>query len=251
MEISSTPRVVIIVQARMGSTRLPGKVLKEVLHKPLLTYLIERLRRVKLAHGIVIATTVEEEDDPIVDLSLNEGVQVFRGSEEHVLSRYLGAAGSSFAQVIVRVTSDCPLIDPTIIDEAIHRFLTQKPQCDCLSNTQVRTFPRGMDVEVFSLRALEIAAMQTKLPVEQEHVTLHFYRNPQEFTLGGFEREPNVSAYRLTVDTPEDFLLISKIIEALYPKSPNFSLEEMITLLKEHPDWCKINERIIQKEIIT
>lgn len=241
-------KTVIIVQARMGSTRLPGKVLKELLGRPLLSYLFERLKRTNLADLIIVATTTNSVDDPIVALCKDESIPVFRGSEDDVLDRYLNAAKEFEADTIVRITADCPLIDPAVIDECIHEFQTQ--QADYLSNTlKSRTFPRGMDVEVFSRQALITAAQNAKDPAEREHVTLHLYRHPDSFRLGEVHHKEDLSDYRLTVDTEEDFQLIEQIFSTLYPENPTFTLSDLISCMEKNPDWIKINAHIKQKKV--
>lgn len=240
-------RVVIIIQARMGATRLPGKPLKHVLDKPLLSYLFERLRRTQNSDEIVVATTQHPRDQAIVDLCREEQIPVYRGSEEDVLDRYYQTAKAASADVIVRVTADCPLIDPQIVDEVINYFLTH--QVDYASNVLERTYPRGMDVEVFSFAALERAATEADTPDQREHVTPYFYQNPKKFILGGVKGKENHSIFRLTVDTQEDLILISLLIQELYPKKPDFTLNDLLEVLIAHPDWEKINSHIEQKPI--
>lgn len=235
------------MQARMGSTRLPGKVLKKVLGKPLLLYQIERLRRVALATNIVIATTSLPQDQVIVDLCKQHHIPVFCGSEEDVLNRYYLAAKQVNADVVVRVTADCPLIDPEVVNKIIAFYLNHFPRYQYVSNTLDRTFPRGMDTEVFSFKALEQAFTDSKRPEEREHVTPYIYQNPQLFNLANVAYESNQSDHRWTVDTQEDFDLISAIITALYPTHPNFSMEDVLDLLKARPDWIKINAHVRQK----
>lgn len=239
--------VLIIMQARMGSTRLPGKVLKEVRGKPLMHYEVERLRRVSLARQLVIATTTHLKDQPVIDYCLGANIPFFRGSEEDVLNRYYCTAREFGADVIVRVTADCPLIDPEVVDQVIHFYLENYPQYDYVSNTLERTFPRGMDVEVFSFPGLSEAEQQAQNPVEREHVTPFFYRYPNKFHLGSIKNITDQSRYRLTVDTPEDFELIRRILEVLYPENPNFSLKDVLGLLERNPDWAKINSDVQQK----
>lgn len=240
-------RIAIIVQARMGATRLPGKPLIQVLSKPLLSYLLERLKRVKLAHTIVVATTELEQDQPIVDLAHKENVHVVRGSVEDVLSRYMSSAKAVSATIIVRITGDCPLVDPQLIDRSIEAFIQGK--VDYLSNTLKRTFPRGMDVEVFSRAALEKAYKMAKSAAQKEHVTPFIYQNPDLFTINQIYFTKDLSKYRWTVDTPEDLELIRLIIENLYPNHPRFGLEDIVSLVEEHPEWTLINQHIKQKEI--
>jgi len=226
-------RAGIIVQARMGSCRLPGKVLKTVLGRPLLEYGLERLNRSVLADQVIVATTLEERDNPIVDTCAGIGIPVYRGSENDVLLRYLEAAKEYQFDFVVRITADCPLIDPEVVDRGISVFLQNWPDVDYVSNCRPRTFPRGMDTEVFSFTALEKTHNIAKKPEEREHVTLYMYESPGRFRLKNFEYNQDCSAYRLTVDTQEDFATIKKIIEALYPKNPYFTLEDILTYLSK------------------
>ena len=177
-------RVVIIVQARMTSTRLPGKVLKTVLGKPLLEYQIERLRRVKLADEIVIATTTNNADQPIIDLCDRLSIPYYRGSEDDVLARYHSAAIFHQADTVVRVTSDCPVIDPQVIDRVIYTYIDEHPKYDYVSNCLERTYPRGMDTEIFSFNALEQAFQQAITQPDREHVTPFIYQQIQYQLLG-------------------------------------------------------------------
>jgi spore coat polysaccharide biosynthesis protein SpsF len=242
-------KTLIIVQARMGSTRLPGKVLKTVLGKPLLAYQIERLQRVQRADGIVIATTNDGSEAPIVALCETLGVSTFRGSEEDVLARYHGAAKAHQADVVVRVTSDCPLIDPQVIDEVIDFYTEHQPQYLFVSNTLERTYPMGMDTEVFSRQILEEAFREAALSPEREHVTPFIYRRPERYPIGQVKYPKDYHHYRLTVDTPEDFALIEKILEALYPEKPQFTLEEILHVLAQHLDWLALNATVQQKQV--
>lgn len=247
---SSKLRTVIIVQARMGSSRLPGKILKEVLKKPLLSYQIERLRHVTLADEVVIATSTNLLDQAVVNFCHQHQIPVFQGSENDVLDRYYQAAKKFKAEIIVRVSGDCPLIDPQIIDEIISDFYKNYPNCHYVSNTLERTFPRGMDVEVFSFKALKKAATASSEPEEREHVTPYIYRHPELFKLANVSHNPNESYHRWTVDTLEDFKLVSTILKALYPINPNFAMQDVLELLKKHPDWININAHIQQKPLL-
>ncbi|AEG59494.1 cytidylyltransferase domain-containing protein [Desulforamulus ruminis] len=240
-------KTVIIVQARMTSTRLPGKVLKEVFGKPLLEYQIERLKRVLLADEIIIATTINETDQPIVDFCNSVRIPCFRGSEGDVLSRYYNAAKSYKADIIVRVTSDCPLIDPMIIDKVIQFYIQNEEKYDYVSNTLERTYPRGMDTEIFSYKALEEAFVNAKELPEREHVTAFIYRRPEQYRLGSVKQTTDQSQHRWTVDTPEDFRLIKKLLSSLYPLNHEFSMLDCLELLRKHPEWEKINKHIEQK----
>ncbi|NLM36623.1 MAG: NTP transferase domain-containing protein [Firmicutes bacterium] len=243
-------KTAIIVQARMGSTRLPGKIMKKVLGKTLLEYQLERLRRVKQADQVIIATTNHGEEQPIVDLCQRLGVPYFCGSEEDVLARYYGAATQYGADVVVRITSDCPLIDPAVVDKVIGFYLSHQEEYDYVSNTFAkRTYPRGMDTEVFSYRALKEAFEEATDQAEREHVTIFIKRHPERYKIKTLTYEQDYSHHRWTVDTPEDFALIEKILTALYPVNPQFTLEDCLALLAEHPEWAKINAHIKQKTV--
>lgn len=242
-------KTVIIVQARMTSTRLPGKVLKPVLGKTLLEYLVERLRRVNLANGIVIATTTNDTDLPIVDLCRRLDIAVTRGSEHDVLARYYEAAKLHHADVIVRVTSDCPLIDPAVIDQVIGHFSQHAGAVDYVSNMLQLSYPYGMAVEVFSFKVLEEAYIEAKAEPEREHVTPFIYGHPERYRLANVALDENLSFHRWTVDTKEDFALIEKIIRVLYPIKPDFDIDDILDLLNKHPDWPLINAHVSQKKL--
>lgn len=242
-------KVAIFVQARMGSSRLPGKVLMPILEKPMLKFQIDRLKKVKLAHQLVVLTTDLKLDDPIVAFCQQENVLCYRGSEEDVLDRYYQAALYYKANVIVRVTADCPLIDPAVIDQVIDLFLKNQPDCDYASNTLIRSFPRGLDVEVMSFDALKHAFLKGSLTPEREHVTYYIYKHPEKFRLKNLELQPHQDSHRWTVDTPEDFQLVQMIFEAIYRDNPHFGLNDLLELLHKHPDWSLINANIEQKKV--
>ncbi|MBQ0140958.1 MAG: glycosyltransferase family protein [Kurthia sp.] len=239
-------KIVAIVQARMGSTRLPGKVLKEVLSRPLLSFQIERMKQSKLVNELVIATTPHG-NEKIIQLCEKEIVPYFVGSESDVLDRYYKAGKKYEADVIVRMTSDCPLIDPVIIDQVIQMYLDGN--YDYVSNTQDRTFPRGMDVEVFSMEALEKAFEEAIIDYEHEHVTPYIYLNRDKFSIGQYTQVDDKNDIRLTVDTNEDFLVIKKIFNELYNEKPNFLLDDILAILEKYPEWKEINKNIIQKKL--
>lgn len=240
-------RIEIYVQARMGSTRLPGKVMKKVMGKPLLEFLIERLKQVRGADGFAILTSTHPADTEIVDFCQAKGVLCYRGPEEDVLTRYHRVATQRAPDAIVRITADCPLIDPDIIDQVIQMFRDGYPAYDYISTGIERTFPRGLDVEIMSLEALDQAFHRANDPSEREHVTLYIYRHPELFKLKNFSSETPLAHHRWTVDTPEDFELIKLILENLYPIESEFRLRHIVTLLESHPEWSQINAHIRQK----
>jgi spore coat polysaccharide biosynthesis protein SpsF len=240
-------KIVAIVQARMGSTRLPGKVMKDLLGAPVLVRDVNRLRRSKLLDEIVIATTTLPADDQIVSLCKDQGWPYFRGDENDVLDRYYQAARAYNADVIVRITSDCPMIDPEIVDRVIKAFLDISG-IDYVSNTlPPRTFPRGLDTEVMTFDALERAWTEDKDPKLREHVTPYIYWNPEIFQIYGVVNETDLSSHRWTLDTPEDLLFIQTVYERF--GGDRFSWGDVLEYLNENPKIIKINQHIQQKHI--
>jgi spore coat polysaccharide biosynthesis protein SpsF len=235
----------IIVQARMTSNRLPGKVLLPLAGEPMLARLIERLRRVERADGIIIATTTNTPDDAIAELCSRLGVPCHRGSEHDVLSRYADAARLGGARVVVRITADCPLIDPALIDRLIATYA--EGGSDYVSNMLPPTWPYGMAVEVFSAAALEQAHAEATQAAEREHVTPFLYWHPERYRLRNVESPVDLSHHRWTVDTPEDYELVRRLFETLQPLQPDFSQADVLRLLDHHPDWVGINQHVQQK----
>lgn len=242
-------KVAAIIQARMGSTRLPGKVMKKLSGKTVLSHVIERVRQSNLIEEIIIATTTHDRDNIIEEEAVKCGSKVFRGSEKDVLSRYYFAAKEYKVDIIVRITSDCPLIDPYVIDKIINFY--QNSQYDLVTNAGAdlckRTYPRGLDTEVFSFELLENAFLNGKEDYHREHVTPFIYENSDNVYY--FKNEIDYSNHRWTLDTEEDFKLISEIYNKLYIGSHDFYLNEIIELLKEDTDLYKINAHIEQKNI--
>jgi spore coat polysaccharide biosynthesis protein SpsF len=236
---------VIIVQARMNSTRLPGKVLLPLGGEPMLARLVERLKRVRRADQIVIATTIHAADDALVALCDQLGVACHRGSELDVLSRYAEAARAHRADVVVRITSDCPLIDPALIDDVIARY--QRGDVECVSNMLPPTWPFGMAVEVFSARALAEAHAEATRAAEREHVTPFLYAHPERYRFRNVASSTDLSAQRWTVDTPEDLELVRCLFDAVYPTHTEFTLAELLATMQAHPDWLAINQHVRQK----
>jgi spore coat polysaccharide biosynthesis protein SpsF len=235
----------IVVQARMTSTRLPGKVLLPLAGEPMLTRLVERLRRVQRADGTVIATTTNATDDPIAALCNTLGVPCHRGSEHDLLSRYADAARLYGADVVVRITSDCPLIAPALIDQVIAIYA--EGDSDYVSNMLPPTWPYGMAVEVFSAAALQQAHAEAAQAAEREHVTPFIYWHPERYRLRNVASPVDLSHHRWTVDTPEDYELVLRLFEGLYPTQPDFTQDDILTLLDAHPDWLAINQHVQQK----
>lgn len=238
----------IIVQARMNSTRLPGKVLKVVCGKTLLEHLINRLKNVKNADQLVIATTKNDTDYPIVKVCEKLNCSFYRGSEDDVLSRYYETAIKYKGDIIVRITSDCPVIDPHVVDKVINYYLEHKNEFDYVSNTLKRTYPRGMDTEVFSFKTLEEAHFEATQQPDREHVTPFITKQPQRYRHYNISYVKDLSHHRWTVDTTEDLRLITKIFENLYIKTPEFNLKDILCLMDVNPDWKYVNAHIKQKK---
>jgi spore coat polysaccharide biosynthesis protein SpsF len=241
-------RIVCTIEARMTSSRLPGKVLMEAAGKPLLEHMIERLRRAQRLDAIVVATTDQPASDPIVELAERLGAGWYRGSEEDVLARVLGAARAHDADVIVETSGDCPLIDPQLVDLVVERFL--EGDVDYCSNRLERTYPVGMDTQAFPTAVLAEVDGLTDDPADREHVSLYIYEHPERYRLATVHSgRPELGEVRLTVDTPEDFALVRAIFEELYPRDPEFGLDAILALLADRPDLRALNAAITQKPV--
>ena len=245
-------RTIAIIQARMGSTRLPGKVMKTLCGKTVLGHVISRVKACPLVNEVVVATTVSLLDDVIIAESTKYGARHFRGSEDNVLERYYLTAKQFHADVIVRITSDCPLLDPVVLSKMLHYFrnrVANGKNIDYLSNTLSRTFPRGLDAEIFTFSTLQCAMQEASQPFEFEHVTPYVYRHPDKFVLEEFKNEVDLSHYRWTLDTQEDYVLIDSIFQALDDGHNNlFSTEAVLSFLKQRPELAAINAHIEQKK---
>jgi spore coat polysaccharide biosynthesis protein SpsF len=244
-----TPRIVAIIQARMGSTRLPGKVLMDIDGVPMLARVVERVRGAKLVNDVVVATSLDKADDEIALYCVRKGINHSRGSNEDVLSRYLDAAEEYQAEVIVRITADCPLMDPQIIDRTVGHFLSQEG-VDFGSNRGKgainRTFPIGMDVEVFTRVVLEKAGIEASQDYEREHVTPYFYEVPGRFRTVSIDSGGDFGHLRWTVDTKEDMKFVRQIYRRLNAK-PDFNMKDVLDLLRKEPELAQINVQIRQK----
>ncbi|MCK4542952.1 MAG: glycosyltransferase family protein [Spirochaetales bacterium] len=229
--------IAAIIQARMGSTRLPGKVLKEVNGKPLLMYQVERVRESKLLDKVIVATSALPKDDVITDFCERNNIDCFRGSENDVLSRYYECAKKYKADIIVRLTADCPLLDPMVIDRVISMF--QKEKADYAANTappKTTRFPNGSDVEVFSIHALERAFIECKDLHDREHVTFYFWRYDNNFKTIQMSQGVDWSKYRFTVDYPEDLEVVEYIFQELGKKGSFGHLPEIVDIIDAAPE---------------
>ena len=236
-----------IVQARMTSTRLPGKVLLPLGGETMLSRLIYRLRRAEACDAIVVATTDNSTDDPVAALCARLDVPCTRGSEHDVLGRYVAAAAQHDAERLVRVTADCPLLDPAIVDQLVEEHASSG--CDYVSNMLPPTWPYGMAVEVFSHAALISAHECATKASDREHVTPYIYGHPERFELRNVRNPTDLSGHRWTVDTPADYELVSRLFDAVYPGNPNFTLADLLATIAQHPEWTQINQHIEQKSV--
>lgn len=239
-------KVAAIIQARMTSSRLPGKVMRRIIDRPLLLHMIERVQSATMIDRIVVATTLNKQDDPIVELANRHGISVFRGSENNVLSRYRHAAKKFNVKNIMRLTADCPLIDPELLDELVNFFFTG--QYDYASNCLEPTLPDGLDAEVITFEALDRVFSSACLPSHLEHVTLYLRENMEHFKIGIWKYNTDLSEYRLTVDQYEDFDLITRIFNILYHQKPDFRLKDIMRTLRDNPGLLKINSMIGRNE---
>lgn len=242
-------KVGVIVQARMGSTRLPGKVAKEVCGKPILTHIIERLKRSQKLDQIIVATSKKNEDQKVIEIVENENIATYRGSEDDVLNRYIEASEEYQLDVIVRVTGDCPLLDPFTIDELIREFIDDGE----LDYMRLEGYPRGLDAGICNLNTLKkVESYVSGEPDEEkyrEHVTLYIYRHPEKFNIG-FKEAPDEMKrdYRLCVDEMDDYQLIKEIYDRLYREGHIIDIGEVIDLLDNHPELVEINTHVEQKK---
>ena len=243
-------RVVAIVQARMGSSRLAGKVLFDLGGMPVLGCVTARLQRAASIAEMAIATSSDPGDDPIEAFGRERGVCVIRGSLDDVLARYAVAAEATRADAIVRITADCPLIDPEIVDAVVGLFL--RDGCEYASNTLERSFPRGLDTEVFTRRALERAASSAREPYEREHVTPYVYRHAAPARIGSFVDPSGVdrSAWRWTLDTLQDYTFLRALVQALAPLPvQRITTADAIAVLERDPELLAINADVVQKAL--
>jgi spore coat polysaccharide biosynthesis protein SpsF (cytidylyltransferase family) len=237
-------KIVSIIQARMNSERFPNKVLEKIDGEPMISFVLNQVNKSKLIDKIVVASTLNPKDKLLIEKIKDYGYDTFAGSEDDVLDRYYQAAKKFGAKIIVRITADCPLIDPQIIDKVIKKF--QETDCDYCSNIQPPTFPDGLDVEVFSFEALERAWKEAKLISEREHVTHYLWKNKDKFKISNLENGEDLSKMRFTVDEIEDIVLINKIVRKI-DKRP-IHLEDITKVIKINPDLLEINKQYKRNE---
>ena len=229
-----------IIQARMGSTRLPGKVLKDIVGKPMLWHLINRVEKSQCKGNSIIATTRDKKDDAIEDFAKEYHLRIYRGSEKDIVDRYYKAAGTYNADVIVRIWGDCPLIDPEIIDKTIAQFVRYK--ADYANNFNPPTFPTGMNVEIYRFNTLERIRKETNDPFFREYPMEYIYANQQSFRAVYVKHDIDLSDIHWTVDYREDFELITTIFVELYSKHRVFTMKHILDLIDKHPELRERNK---------
>ena len=237
---------IAIIQARNGSRRLPGKVMRLVNGRPVVAWVVDRVRAAALVDEVLVATTADMQDEAMVSILSDCGVKILRGSTLDVLDRYYKAACEVKAESIVRITADCPLIDARVIDDVLGVFF--KNGCDYAGNILPRTYPDGQDVEVFSFAALERAWREAKLPREREHVTIYFRDHPEFFKISNLKYRHDWSCMRWTLDYPEDLALIEKIFMAFKGRELAVSMEEIAVYLEENPQVRALNRKYVAQD---
>jgi len=243
---TSTPRIVALVQARMGSSRLPGKVLKDLAGATALSRVLARLRRAETIHEVVVATSTAAGDDAVVAECARLGAKVFRGDEQDVLDRYYRAAQQAGADIAVRITADCPLIDPGITDKTVRAFLAERP--DYASNALDRTYPRGLDTEVMTMTALDRAWKEATEPYQRAHVTPYLYQAPGRFRVLSVTGDHDYGALRWTLDTEPDLDFL-RAVYGRFSGRDDFTWTDVVRMLESAPEISAINRAIRQKAL--
>lgn len=239
-------KYLILIQARCGSSRLPGKVLLDLEGRTVLERVIERARRSKYADETIVVTTINMEDLKIVKVCADNGIRVFCGSEDDVLDRFYQVAKLLVPENIIRITADCPLMDPEMIDMVIEKHM--KEGSDYTSNCIIESYPDGLDVEVFKFSALEKAWSDARLKSEREHVTPFIRNNPAVFNISSLKSEIDLSEKRWTLDNPEDYEFITKVYQGIFPKNSNFGMKDVLDFIKENQDIEGLNSNITRNE---
>lgn len=251
---------VAIIQARMGSTRLPGKVLRPIAGRPMIDHVVERARHIPGVDQVGVATSMSTAEAPLVTHLNANDIPYVQGSEEDVLARYVRAGEAFEAERVIRITSDCPLLDPAVAGRVLQAF--EASECDYASNTLKRTWPRGLDTEVLSMKVLRDAHRRAETKADREHVTRYVWRHPQTYQIQHVTQETDHSSHRWTVDEEDDLELVRRIVETLQGQNPDsnespdndsekkerFRYETVLALLEQHPEWATINAHIEQKK---
>ena len=241
-------RAVVVIQARLGSTRLPSKALAEIGGRPMLAHVVERAAAIPGIADVVIATTKSPADETLVDFARQAAVRCIRGSEADVLDRFCLAARETRAEAVVRVTADCPLLDSAVSGRVLAEYLRRRPTVDYVSNVHPPTYPDGLDTEVVSVEALETAAIETRQPSDREHVTPYVWGRPERFRAANVAHHEDLSSHRWTVDTESDLAFMRALWTALGPSAPRAGMAEVLKALASHPGLSDLNAGIRRNE---
>lgn len=238
-----------IIQARMGSTRLPGKVMMDLCGSPVIEHVVNRLSKSELIDEIIIATSIDSNNKPLIDFCIKNDISYFVGSEDDVLDRYYQTAKENNLNdndIVIRITSDCPLIDPIIVDKVIREHISKNN--DYTTNVLECTYPDGLDCEVFNFNILKETWNDANLSSQREHVTLYIRDNPDKFKLGNVKNDEDFSDLRWTLDEKEDFVFINEIYKNLYNENSFFTMNDIVNLLDEKPELLEINSKFARNE---
>ena len=247
-KLKTSPKIVTVIQARTGSSRLPRKVMLPVASKPLILRMYERVSYSRYAGKIIIAITEDEIDNQLLKLCKQNNLNLFRGNSLDLLDRHYKAAKENNAEVVIKIPSDCPLIDPEIIDKVILYYINSKEKYDFVSNLHPASYPDGNDVEVMSFKSLENAWINAKIDFEREHTTPYIWENPDKFRIGNVVWETGLDysmTHRFTIDYKEDYEFIKRVYDELYEKNNRFSLNDILELLEKKPEIKKINQMYV------
>jgi spore coat polysaccharide biosynthesis protein SpsF len=240
--------IILVIQARMGSKRLPKKVMASISNKPLIWYMYKRFETIPLISKIVIATTTSNEDKELLEFAKSESIEIFAGQENDIIDRLYQTGKKFDANIIVKINADCPLMDPKLIENGIKIYLKSLEKPDLVTNTLKDTFPEGMQFGIFNFKTLEKLWNTLKDPFWREYFFRYIIENRKKFKIIGIENGKNLSTLRWTVDYKEDLEFVNKIYNLLYKKNPSFSMEEILECIKENPELMKINEKYSAKE---
>jgi len=246
VSITALPKIVVVVQARSGSTRLPGKILKHICGKPVLILQLERILAATTPFQLVVATTTDSIDDPIEEICKENKILCYRGHPTDLLDRHYNAALQLRAEAVVKIPSDCPLIDPAVIDKVLKFYLENQEKYDFVSNLHPATYPDGNDVEIMPFQILEIAFKEAQKDFEREHTTPFIWDQPERFRIGNVVMENGLDlsmSHRFTIDYIEDYEFIKAVFDELYEKNKLFSLKDILDLLERRPDIKNINKK--------
>lgn len=245
MKINSKTNIIGVIQARMNSSRLPGKVLNEILGKPVLWHIYQRLKQSKLLDDVVISTGPENKNKEICDFAKNENIKFFSGSETDVVDRFYETAKHFDASAIVRITADCPFVDPVIVDTMLTQYISTKGKYDVVMNSKIHSYPHGLEVQIYPFETLKKLHSDIKDPELRDWFIVYIEKNPNDFNVLNIAHEKNLSKFRLTMDYPEDYEFTKLVYQELYKENHIFLLDEIIELLSKRPDLVAINSKYL------